>query len=564
MLQATCTGVKYLESAAVVGCVRDWTWRDVHAAADALASQFSDGSSVCNLCSTRVGFLIVWLAALRSGALMVLPPSAGPTELSRLLADSSDIVAVAEDESILRPVGDLGVRTLCYSPLLSGDASLDANVSFGVDWDRRAVCLFTSGSTGKPNPHWKTFQQLLQGAQVLAARLDPLINDGLAGCRGIVSSVAPQHMFGFESSVMLSLLTGIPVVERRPLLPLDVQAAFECCCGPGVWMTTPMHLRAIARTHQRISDCRLVLASTMPLTADLAAQVETLATTPVIEIFGSTETGAMATRRTANESLWRPLDGVKVEPTATAIRVRGEHFPSPQVIADRVELAADGRFELCGRQADVLKIGGRRTSIAGLNALVGTLPGLDDGVFYLPPGDAENARTAFIYQGSLDRSVAEHWMRERIDAVFLPRAWMQVERLPRDPNGKLSQQALDELWSARRQPDGVASHELKYGFMVPLDHPSIKGHFPNHPVVPGVLVLDKALEPLLKCSGRWVVQLKRVKFIAQLQPDQFAHVEIKIHERTARFRVTTEDGTNVQVIAEGTAVLAALDLEGGS
>ena len=39
---------------------------------------------------------------------------------------------------------------------------------------------------------------------------------------------------------------------------------------------------------------------------------------------------------------------------------------------------------LLGRQADLVKIGGRRASLAGLNLLLQDLPGLHDGVFYLP------------------------------------------------------------------------------------------------------------------------------------------------------------------------------------
>ena len=57
---------------------------------------------------------------------------------------------------------------------------------------------------------------------------------------------------------------------------------------------------------------------------------------PVIEIYGSTETGALATRRTAREPRWQPLDGVRLERVDGATLVRGAHFPSPAELARRV------------------------------------------------------------------------------------------------------------------------------------------------------------------------------------------------------------------------------------
>ncbi|MFN3431954.1 MAG: beta-hydroxyacyl-ACP dehydratase, partial [Candidatus Sericytochromatia bacterium] len=60
----------------------------------------------------------------------------------------------------------------------------------------------------------------------------------------------------------------------------------------------------------------LALASTMPLAPGIAAQAEAHVEAPVLEIYGSTETGALALRRTAHEPLWRALPGVTLSPVA--------------------------------------------------------------------------------------------------------------------------------------------------------------------------------------------------------------------------------------------------------
>ena len=117
----------------------------------------------------------------------------------------------------------------------------------------------------------------------------------------------------------------------------------------------------------------------------------------MLEIYGSTETGALAMRRTARETRWSPLDGVSLDPVDGATLGRGAHFASPVQLLDEIVVEANGTFTLLGRQADLIKIAGRRASLAGLNLLLQDLPGLDDGVFYLPATGNPTERLCLIY-----------------------------------------------------------------------------------------------------------------------------------------------------------------------
>jgi 3-hydroxyacyl-[acyl-carrier-protein] dehydratase len=87
-------------------------------------------------------------------------------------------------------------------------------------------------------------------------------------------------------------------------------------------------------------------------------------------------------------------------------------------------------------------------------------------------------------------------------------------------------------------------------FSVPADHPSLPGHFPGSPVVPGVVVLDL----VLKTSELWrqgrvnVTGMRQVKFHAPLLPAERADVALELEGAALSFRVTR----NEQVIAVGT------------
>lgn len=446
-----------LASSALEGAAIDsaspWSWGQVHAESLVLSRKLRRGATVCNLSGSRAGFLIGWLAALRQGCAQVLPSSGGAGDLGSILRSSDDPVVLVDDATLIDPQWAQNAECILHIPRNPG-TDFDCNsLRWQPDWDAQKICLFTSGSTGAPEAHTRSLAQLVRGAQVLAERLQIELEEPLGAELGtIVSSVPPQHMFGLETSVMLPLVTGIPVQEGRPLLPDDVHSALARSEGAPIWVATPLHLRALARDSSKLPRCRLVVVSTMALAPAVALQGEALAGAPVVEIYGSTETGALAMRRTANEETWLPLADVQLEPSSDSTLVRGTHFNSPRRLADRIEIRAEGRFRLIGRHGDVIKIAGRRASLAGLNVLLQDLPGLNDGVFFLPGSDSPTERLVLIYAGpTLDRSAALDWLRARMDPVFLPRTLIHVERLPRTPAGKLPHAALVEIEAAHRE-----------------------------------------------------------------------------------------------------------------
>lgn len=547
----------HLDSPAVVGPTHTWTWRQIHVASIELSRRLGDASAVCNLCNSRVSFLVTWLAALRNRCLLILPPSSGDADLAAVLAASVRPVVVADDSHTVPSVWRDNARCIPCQPEWRPGHATARELAWQPAWDDTAVLLHTSGSTGVPVAQPRTLRHLATGALVLGAHLSSDIDGGLQSIERIVCSVPPQHMFGLESSVMLPLVHAIPVLEGRPLLPADVRDAFAAS-PPSAWVATPLHLRSLVRTGGAMLNCSVVIASTMPLPQALARQTEDLVGAPVLEIYGSTETGAMAMRRTACETQWSPVRGVTLASSdaGAGIQVWGSHFASPVTLLDQLDIDSSGRFTLLGRQADLIKIAGRRASIAGLNSLLEELPGLEEGVFYLPATDQPTARLCLIHSGpALDRAAMDQWLRARIDPVFLPRTLIRVDRLPRDDNGKLPRHALDRVfaeWLAAARPPPT------FEFAVPNDHPALPGHFPGRPIVPGVLLLDQVLTRLSSALGRPVATLQQVKFALPLLPDETARVgvDVDVDGRRVRFSVTARrDGVAV-LLASGSVVLA--------
>lgn len=58
------------------------------------------------------------------------------------------------------------------------------------------------------------------------------------------------------------------------------------------------------------------------------------------------------------------------------------------------------------------------------------------------------------------------------------------------------------------------------GFTIEADHPSLAGHFPGRPVVPGVVLLDHAICTILGSARTGVAGLPSVKFTRPVLPGQ--------------------------------------------
>nr|WP_208854125.1 hypothetical protein [Thioalkalivibrio sp. ALJ1] len=77
---------------------------------------------------------------------------------------------------------------------------------------------------------------------------------------------------------------------------------------------------------------------------------------------------------------------------------------------------------------------------------------------------------------------------------------------------------------------------------IAADHPSLPGHFPGHPVVPGVVILDQ-VAAVAQAHGLGPIEaLPQVKFLAPLKPDVDFRVEIDPPGRGDRqaFRVVAD------------------------
>jgi acyl-coenzyme A synthetase/AMP-(fatty) acid ligase/3-hydroxymyristoyl/3-hydroxydecanoyl-(acyl carrier protein) dehydratase len=504
-------------------------------AAHHLAEALPHARYAINLCETLDRFLVAALATLIAGRTLVLPPTRLPRTLAELRVRFPDSVCITDTTSD-------GGTTLPVDPSL--DAALREPQPAIDAWpviaeDHPAAILFTSGSTGAPQAHLKTWGELADGARALMRSIaDPPADVAIIG------TVPPQHMFGLETTVMLPLQSATPVVTARPAFAADLVDALaerRSVAPGGLWlMTTPLQLRAFHHEYPALEGIANVIASTMPLDPALASAVERDWRTQVREIYGCTEGGILAVRRASVATAWTPAAGLAYAIDADGrASVSGGHLRGHLLLPDRMRRAGkEETFELVGRDADLVKIAGKRGSLAELTRQLLALAGVEDGSVFLPIDDAPRVAALVVAPGrTLDDLRSE--LAQRVDAAFLPRPLLLVDALPRTAAGKLPLAALRELVAHASAPAerGATPEALETNTSFPHTHPAIPGHFPGRPIVPGVLLLA-SVEQLLRDAGLRVVECTQAKFLAPVLPEQMVAIRVEVDQRSsARFEI---------------------------
>jgi acyl-coenzyme A synthetase/AMP-(fatty) acid ligase len=413
----------------------------------ALAARLPTGQHVLNLCRDRYRFAVALAASIVTARVSLLPPTHTPEMVRQMQRRAPDCFCIADhDAAVAMPVfryPDLAAPAHEHIPQ--------------IDAAQVVAEVFTSGSTGTPLPHPKRWGSLVENVRAEAERL------GVGAGHALVGTVPPQHMYGLESTVLMPMQSGAAFHAGHPFYPADIVAALADLPRPRALVTTPYHLRALLAADAPLPGVDLLVSATAPLSATTAADAETRFAVPLFEIYGCTETGQLASRRTAREAAWQTLGSVRLRRAGESVWAEGGHVELPTCLSDVVELEReDGRhFLLHGRHADLVNIAGKRTSLAYLNHQLHAIPGVRDGAFVLPPENADDnpegvrRLSALVVAPGLTPAALLQALRARIDPLFLPRPLVFVDALPRNTTGKLPTAAAQALVAA--QPGEVGA-----------------------------------------------------------------------------------------------------------
>lgn len=239
----------------------------------------------------------------------------------------------------------------------------------------RPLAFATSGSTGEPVSWLRTAEQIRAEAGLLAELTAP------TGVDGVVCFAPPRHLYGYLMGLALPQLLGVPCwyvsLTDSPKRVLSRLRRPVIATVPAAMATLSRSLPAL----RRLDEVVLVHGSAVlpPDAGRVLAALEGRAR--LVELFGSTETGLVASRTTPGAP-WAPASDVTVsagpvgEPGQLRVRSpRLAHRPGGAVTAeleldDIVTVRPDGTFDWHGRRSRMVKVNGRRVYLDEIEAFL--------------------------------------------------------------------------------------------------------------------------------------------------------------------------------------------------
>jgi acyl-coenzyme A synthetase/AMP-(fatty) acid ligase len=413
------------------------------AEAERLAEKMPPGRHFLNACAGRYRFAVGLAAGLMTGRVSLLPSTHTPEVIRHLLQFAPDAFCLTDDDTCTIELPRLRYSDATFPVSNSQSGAVQVP---DIRDDQLAAIVFTSGSTGTPLPYRKTWGRLARCVRAEAQELGIADGSGFT----LIGTVPPQHMYGFESTVLVALQSANAFTSERAFFPADIVSALAAAPRPRVLVTTPVHLRALLAAGLPWPGLDLIVSATAPLSREVAHEAEIQSGAQLLEIYGSTETGQIAIRRTSESDTFRLIPGVKLRADNGQTYAHGGHVEQMTPMCDVIELAGEREFTLHGRTADLVNVAGKRSSFGYLNAQLNAIPGVLDGAFFLRDSDHGGATgiarlTAAVVAPTLSAASLLESLRQRIDPVFLPRPLCLVNRLPRNATGKLPHQALEAL-----------------------------------------------------------------------------------------------------------------------
>ena len=403
-----------------------------------VANSLGQGKFAINLCENRYLFLVSFCAVILRGHTNLLPPNKNTATQTQLQNDYEDSYVIHDGGEIAETIPSVDIRELAFSA-----TKHDLSAVPEIADDHLACISFTSGSTGHSKPNLKYWQTLHASTAINYRFMIPETDNTLYQ----LATMPAQHMWGLETSALIPLFSNVCMSDAKPLFPQDIFDTLAALPEPRMLVSTPVHLRALSASHHTLIPVHVVLCATSPLTTDLAKQIEQQFAAPLREVYGCSEVGSMAVRRTANESHWRRFDGIHFETQAENTVATAAHLPVATVLQDFIEPIDECHFRLAGRATDLIKIAGKRGSLCDINQTLLRFQGLEDGIVIYPDSQQAVTRLCAIValKQGVEKAALVTYLKQHLDAAFVPRPIYVVDALPRESNGKLLRTRVDAL-----------------------------------------------------------------------------------------------------------------------
>jgi len=396
--------------------------------------------SVC-LCTENKAVVAAAVLASLSGACNLILPYAFSTHALMELYDAVGFDAAIADHPEELP----GVEII--TPFVGNAA--DLNPEEMRDPDQPFLRLFTGGSTGKPKVWSKSPRNLLAEAFYLRDKF------GLATKDLFIATVPPYHIYGLLFSILAPFVSQARVLPEIYTFPQEIISTINRHKAT-VLVSVPIHYRSLKVDNLSAPSLKIAFSSSGVLNRSDATHFLKKTGLGIHEIYGSTETGGIASRNISeNTDSWQPADVVSWRMSGKRLAVRSDFVSREMerdtdgfcITGDEVQPDKGDRFLLLGRADGIVKVAGKRVDLLDVQNKIQTLPTVRDAVVIaLPAEKGRESVIAALVACELSEIQLKKMILEKLEPYAMPRRIKIVPSITRTTTGKIDFRRVEQIF----------------------------------------------------------------------------------------------------------------------
>ena len=484
------------DALAVADKKTQWTYRELNARADLLASQLRElvgGPDVCvGVCVKRSADMVaaklaVWKAG---GAYVPLDPSYPRDRLQFMLEDAGICVVLTESslQAGLKFDG-LNFNSICVDSLISDPQPKMPETQPQPSFPRPqpnnlAYVIYTSGSTGQPKGveiehaslanliawHQRTYEVTPadRATQIATPSFDASVWELWPYLTAGASIHIPDEETRLSPKRLPIWLAGenitlafipTPIAEQMLDEPWPAGCALRAVLtgGDKLHRAAGKNLPCVLYNHYGPTENTVVTTASSVPPMDESAKPppigRPIANTSVFILDSNLRpvpVGVPGELYIGGSSLAR---GYRNRPALT----REKFIPNPfgknpgarlYKTGDLVRWLADGQIEFLGRMDNQVKIRGQRIELGEIESTLARHPDVRESVVWpLVNGNGECRLAAYVVSktnGRLQPGMLREYLKQKLPDAMLPSAFVMLDSLPLSPNGKVDVRALPQ------------------------------------------------------------------------------------------------------------------------
>ena len=409
------------------------------------------------------------------------------------------------------------------------------------DFNEVIINFYTSGSTGVPKCVRKSLENMY---------LETVVMDGLHPVEKdlpFVSTVKMSHMFGFVYAFLYPFLYGHVVDTDIIKFPEQIRKEKH------VFVSSPSFLDMMAKYDDNPNPPEMIYAAGDKMPERIFEYFSK--TSKIFDSYGSTETGTIGYRTSFDEGFLTIFGDVElISDNNKGTIIKSPYFPENELILnDNIELSGK-KFKILGRNDRILKIQEKRISAEEIETHLRKEEFVEDAYCFKI---GEKAGAAIVLTSEGKEKLLKNGSVEMIKDLkshlkqfceIIPQRWRFLPEIPKTSAGKIDKAKILKIYNLnlsyplifdKKITNGTA--EITLAFL--RNSNFFNGHFPDVPILPGVVQLLYAHKLAEDVFGIELSQnkIKKIKFSRVIKPDKKVILKLKNNELSIDFTFTDNE-----------------------